>query len=550
MDEGAERTAVAWREFGSDAFAEAERAGKPLLLAVTAPWCDWCRRMDEGAYADPRLAGHLDDGFVPVRVDADRHPRVRERYNAGGFPSTVFLTPGGRVLSGATYLEPEGLRQVLDRVRETWDARDEQAGQVPRVLRDATPPAGEVTDAVEANIAGQLEEQYDSEHAGWGTDAKFPLPRTVEFALKRDRERALRSLDAVDRHLQDGVDGGFFRHAGARDWSDVRREKLLDVNADLLRANAHAYLVSGEKTYREAAARTTDYLVGTLWTGAGFGGSQCPGEYYELPPEERREAAAPPIDDTVFADRNALVAEALLWLYAYTDDARAREYAERALDALDGLVGRERDGDGADAGVVAHHAEAPAYERAVLADQAAVLRAYTAAAQVIDPGYIERARTVADATLDRLTTESGALADGPAAGPGLFDRPLYPLDDNAALADGLVDLSYLTGEATYREAARAAVGAFAGAADRMGVQVAAYGTAAARLVRPPLRVAVADDPGSDLHRAALRLADHEKVVRPAADGDPDTARVHTADGTFGPAAGPAELADLVAEHAG
>jgi hypothetical protein len=546
MDEGAERTAVAWREFGDDAFAEAGRTGKPLLLALSAPWCDWCRRMDEEAYADPRLAGHLDDGFVPVRVDADRHPRVRERYNAGGFPSTVFLTPDGRVLSGATYLDPGGLRQVLDSVRETWDAEGEAAGRVPRALRDAAPPAGEVTDAIERALAGQLEEQYDPEHGGWGTDAKFPLPRTVEFALKRDRSRALGALDALDRHLQDGVDGGFFRHAGARDWSDVRREKLLDVNAGLLRAHAHAYLVSGEETYRETAERTADYLIGTLWTGDGFGGSQRPGEYYERPPDERRAADAPAVDDTVFADRNAIAAEALLWLHAYTDDDRAREYAEGALDALDRLVAS----DATDRGIAAHHADAPAYERGVLADQAAVVRAYAAAAQVLDPVYARRARTVADATLDRLTTDSGALADGPATGPGLLDRPLYPLDDNAALADALVDLSYLTGEAGYREAAREAVGAFAGATDRMGVQVAAYGTAAARLVRPPLRVAVADHPGSDLHRAALRLADHEKVVWPGADGDPGTARIHTPDGTFGPADRPAALAALVADHAG
>ncbi|MFW5911831.1 MAG: thioredoxin domain-containing protein, partial [Halolamina sp.] len=64
---------------------------------------------------------------------------------------------------------------------------------------------------------------------------------------------------------------------------------------------------------------------------------------------------------------------------------------------------------------------------------------------------------------------------------------------------------------------RETVGAFAGASHRVGVQVAEYGTVASRLVHEPLTVAVADDVGSDLHRAALRIADHEKVVVPDAD---------------------------------
>jgi len=51
----------------------------------------------------------------------------------------------------------------------------------------------------------------------------------------------------------------------------------------------------------------------------------------------------------------------------------------------------------------------------------------------------------------------------------------------------------------------------------MGAQVAGYGSVAARCCRDPLVLVVADAAGSDLHRAALRVADHEKVVVPEAD---------------------------------
>ncbi|MFC7201443.1 DUF255 domain-containing protein [Halospeciosus flavus] len=534
MDESARQTKVNWREWGPATFEEADAADMPLLLSLSAPWCGWCRRMDEGAYSEPRVAANVNEDFVPVRVDADRLPRVRERYNMGGFPSTVFLTPEGKLLSGATYLEPDGFRQVLERVREAYDEKGRDAGRVPRALRGEKPPAGEVTADIERLVAGQLGDKYDEDHAGWGTSEKFPLPQTVEFALKRERDQALRTLDAVKRSLLDDFDGGFFRHAHERDWSDPQREKLLDENAALLRAYANAYLYTGEGAYRHPAQRAIDYLTGTLWTGEAFGGSQEPGDYYALPPESRTEENEPDVDATAFADRNARAADALLTYAAYTDDETAARYAERTLDFLETEL--------VDDGRVAHYGEDDA-PTGLLADHAWVVRAFATAAQVVDPVYAETARHVADDAVDRLATESGALVDGPEEGPGLLDRPLYPVDDNATFANALVDLAVLTGDDAYETVAHDAVAAFAGAADRMGVQVAPYATAASRLVGGPLTIEVGDDAGSDLHRAALRMADHEKVVVPDADVAAGTARVNGGE----PVETPEALAEAVSE---
>ncbi|WP_336036380.1 DUF255 domain-containing protein [Halobacterium yunchengense] len=537
MSEAADPTRVAWRDWGQAAFDEARERDVPVLVALVASWSDWCRQMDERTYAEPRVAANVNDDFVPVRVDADRHPRVRERYNMGGFPSTVFVTPSGDHVAGATFLEPEGFRQVLERVRETWDERGEDAGSVPRALRGGEPPAAAVSPDVERLLAGQLAEQYDEEYAGWGESEKFPLPETVAFALKRERDQALRTLDAVRRNLADDVDGGFFRFAHGRDWSDVQREKVLAENASLLRAFASAYLHTGSEDYREPAERVIEYATGTLWAGEAFGGSQAAGEYFDAPAGERASQSEPPVDETAYADVNALTADALLRFAAYTDDETATRYAERTLayleDALvDGGDVRHFDGEDAPGGL--------------LADRARVVRAFATAAQVLGGEYVETARAVADAAIDDLQDATGAFRDGPPEGAGLLDEPLRPIDDAAVMADALVDLHYLTGEPRYHDAAADAVGAFAGAADRMGVQVAAYGTAAARVVGDPLVVEVADEAGSDLHRAALRLADHEKVVVPEADGDSGTAWVLTADGATEAVDSPQALADLVA----
>lgn len=509
-----EATKVEWRDWSQESFAVAREADKPILLALVTPWADECFEMDRGTYAEPRIAANINEYFVPIRVNADRHPRVRERYNMGGFPSTVFLTPDGEILTGATYLGIDGFRPILDSVRETWEGKGSDAGSMPRVIRDAEPPAGTLDNRIEEHMVEQLLGAYDDEFGGWGSDLKFPMPRTIEFALIRARDQAQRTLEAVQTHLLDTYDGGFYRFARHRNWGGVRREKLLDENAALIRAFSYGYRYTGEDAYRQSADAAIDYLTTTLWTGEAFAASQGGDEsYFRLETTEREEATPPTPDGTVFADRNGLAIDALLWYTAYTDADAPSSYATRARDQLTAELVED--------GHVHHYLAdgSRSTEAGLLLDQARVLTALTTSWQVLgEPGP---ARAVADWTLENLQSESGAFLDAPPGGPGLLDEPLYPLDTAVECADVLLDLALLTGDPQYEAAAREAVAAFAGAGERMGVEVAHFGTVAARIQRPAA-IEVAAPAGSDLHRAALRLADHETVVVPDAAGSDRT----------------------------
>ena len=537
-------TRVEWRSWGPEAFAEASDTDTPILLSLSATWCGACHEMDARTYSEPRVAANVNDSFVPIRVDVDRNPRVRERYAMGGFPTTAFLTPTGELLTGAGYLGPDGMRDIVDRIRQVWDEKGADAGRVPRALADEPTPDGDLNDRIEEHIAGQLTEQFDPAHGGWGTDAKFPLPRTIEFALKREPQQARQTLDAIAQHLYDPVDGGFFRFAAERDWSGVRHEKVLETNAALVRAFANGYLYTGEDAYREPAAHTIEYLTETLWTGVAVGGSQGPGQgasYYSGDADERANQPTPRTDLTVFAGGNALAADALLTYHAYTDDDRAREYAERILDAV------AADLIDTDSGVVTHYRDSDSVgDTDLLEDAARVVAAWTTARQVLgDDDYTAVATAVADNVLETLG-DGAAFRDGPATGEGLCDRPLRPIDTGTEFADALLDLAAITGNERYREAATDAIEAFAGAWDRIGVQVAGYGSVAARLTGGDLVVDVGGSAGSDLHRAALRIADHEAVVVPDAEGVAEgAARVRGSDAP--PATTPEELMELIGD---
>ncbi|MBM4363087.1 MAG: DUF255 domain-containing protein, partial [Deltaproteobacteria bacterium] len=91
---------IRWRPWGSESFAEARAAGKPVVLAISAVWCHWCHVMDETSYSDGEVIRLLNERYVPIRVDNDQRPDVNRRYNLGGWPTTAFLTPDGEVIHG------------------------------------------------------------------------------------------------------------------------------------------------------------------------------------------------------------------------------------------------------------------------------------------------------------------------------------------------------------------------------------------------------------------------------------------------------------------
>ncbi len=105
---------VDWRPFGREAFLEAQRLNRPILLDVGAIWCPWCSRMDKESYTVPETAAYINQNFVAVKVDYDSAgPLVAELQRAqailnlpAGLPLTSFITPRGELYYGDGYLPP------------------------------------------------------------------------------------------------------------------------------------------------------------------------------------------------------------------------------------------------------------------------------------------------------------------------------------------------------------------------------------------------------------------------------------------------------------
>ena len=97
---------VAWLDSYEKAVALAKEQGKPLMVDVMADWCSICKRMDAEVYTRADVAASAAK-FVAVKVDGDKLPELKKKFDVSGYPTLVLLTPDGkevgRVRGGVPY---------------------------------------------------------------------------------------------------------------------------------------------------------------------------------------------------------------------------------------------------------------------------------------------------------------------------------------------------------------------------------------------------------------------------------------------------------------
>ncbi len=510
---------VAWRSWGHAAFDEAVARDRPVLLNLTAAWCWFCRQMDELTFADEARAELINAEFVAIRVDVDRLPHVQERYIAGGWPTNTFLTPTGEVLWAGTYVEPEEFDNVAQGVLNAWhDRRGELRLEVERrrkaleAARNRLPSMALVRREAADDVVSGARHAFDARNGGFGEAPKFPYPDAIDLLLTEARltgdesyiEMADRTLDGIlAGELWDGVDGGFFRYALAADWTEPRREKLLEPNASLLRAFALGAAVRGRADWRDRAEAIVEWAEGTLRRDDGlWSASQlAEEEYWQLKSAARRKHGAPGQDPTLFAAPNAY------WIRALVE-AGARlgqeKWVRRGAEALPVLLERfAAPGD-----LLFHYSapDAPPAGPGLLLDALEAARACVALAQATgEAGFLAEARRLTAGMEQALWAENGGFfdhvrSDDDVAALRFRDRPFEANSDAARL---LLDLHYATGERSYRALAERILASLSPLAGRYEIAGAAFALGVEEFFEPPLTIVLVGAPEAT---AALRAA--------------------------------------------
>ncbi|WP_348534949.1 thioredoxin domain-containing protein [Pseudolysinimonas kribbensis] len=244
---------VDWWPWGEEAFAEARRRDVPVFVSVGYATCHWCHVMARESFSDPELAAYLNERFVAIKVDREEHPDVDAAMlaQAGaftqnlGWPLSVFTTPEGGAFYAGTYFPPRAgqgvpaFREVLEAITDAWTQRRDEVGAIASALVGALAERRPAPDAEAVDLdaaADAIAALDDPEFGGLGRGPKFPnAPVLAFFAEHGPRELARRTLAIMAASpLRDPVDGGFFRYATQRDWTEPHYERMLGDNAQLL----------------------------------------------------------------------------------------------------------------------------------------------------------------------------------------------------------------------------------------------------------------------------------------------------------------------------
>ena len=324
---------VHWYPWGPDAFAEARRLDKPVLLSVGYSACHWCHVMAHESFEDPSTAAVMNDLFVNVKVDREERPDVDAIYmqavqaftGRGGWPMTVMMTPEGRPFFGGTYFSRDHFVQLIERVGEMWSDRRvelfEQGDRLVEALErfETVDPATALPglDIVDAAVASWTE-QFDAIWGGFGTAPKFPPTMAIESLLRaahrtgdeHPRSMALGTLDAMAAGgIFDHLGGGFARYATDREWLVPHFEKMLYDQALLVRAYTQGWLVGRSEGHRQVVAETIEYVLrdlthadGGMFSAEDADSEGAEGRFYVWSPGQIDAALSAPATRTAITD--------------------------------------------------------------------------------------------------------------------------------------------------------------------------------------------------------------------------------------------------------
>ncbi|MBC8104436.1 MAG: thioredoxin domain-containing protein [Cytophagales bacterium] len=551
-------TEIAWRAWSEEAFTEAQLQNKPVLLSIVAPWCQFCRAMDEQTFSNEAIAQFIGDNLIPVRVDSDKRPDVNGRYTQGGWPTTCVLSPEGDLIWGGTFVPADGMAQLLPQIVHAF--RNDKQGMANHIAQTreqvqqqtTAPPLDaslQVTPDIVRNAVLGAKQNFDFAFGGFGKEQKFPHVDALELCLEQyaasvragqpDADFAIMLektlVGMVDGDLHDQGAGGFFRYTQTPDWRAPQVEKLLEDNALVARSLAHAYQVLGDERWHAAAKKTISYLDDILYdTNRGtWGASQyADAEYYAQPLAERADWNPPTVDPTVLAGPNSLAVRAHVAWWQATGDTASLEKAKLGLDFIthhllkpDGALDHFLPEDDTDLESVGR------IPTGLLSDSAdyiaAALDLYEAGQGV---SYLDSADLVASWVRGHLEDPRGSA---------LFDSVVRPdavgnlkvgtkdVPDNMQAADALLRLYLLTGDEEHARLAQRTLQAFIPASSQLGFFGAGFALAAQRALLPPILVHVLGNESAPetqaLVAAANRAYRFERAVQPLDPANPDDA---------------------------
>lgn len=277
---------VNWVAWSDEAFAQAKREDKMVLVSIGYSACHWCHVMEHECFEDEEVATWMNRYFVCIKVDREERPDVDQVYmtavqlmtQKGGWPLNCFTLADGKPIYGGTYFPKEQWLQVLKSLEFTYRNKHSEVLEYADRLQQGVQQSEwvQVPEAIQPFAKEKLDElvlrwsqQFDRREGGSNRAPKFPLPNNYEFLLRygvwTQNETVLKqvwlTLDKMAYGgIYDQIGGGFCRYSVDVLWKVPHFEKMLYDNAQLVSLYAKAFQYSNNPDYKRVIEQTLDWL--------------------------------------------------------------------------------------------------------------------------------------------------------------------------------------------------------------------------------------------------------------------------------------------------
>ncbi len=277
---------VNWLEWSEEAFQQAQKEEKLVLISTGYSACHWCHVMAHECFEDEEVAALMNKYLICIKVDREERPDVDQIYmNAvqlmnqqGGWPLNCFTLPDGRPIFGGTYFPKKQWMEVINKLQHTFVSEpnrvEEYAKQVTEgVVHSELVEPAEIHSDFDPNVVQSLiqnwKQRFDFEEGGNNRVPKFPLPNNTEFLLQYGVQfndntvihHAHRTLDKIGwGGIYDQLGGGFSRYSTDRLWKVPHFEKMLYDNAQLLSLYAKGYQHKKKELYKDRIKGTINWM--------------------------------------------------------------------------------------------------------------------------------------------------------------------------------------------------------------------------------------------------------------------------------------------------
>ena len=126
---------VDWYPWCEEAFEDARKSNRPIMLSIGYSACHWCHVMAHESFEDEETAKLLNKDFINIKIDKEERPDLDKIYQMsqtiitgknGGWPLTIFMDYNKIPFFGGTYFPKDdkygivSFKKILSRVSEFY----------------------------------------------------------------------------------------------------------------------------------------------------------------------------------------------------------------------------------------------------------------------------------------------------------------------------------------------------------------------------------------------------------------------------------------------